>query len=359
AAAAESLARLRTGDVVRVPAGRRMGLAVVLDAGVDPRSRDEPRPVVLTIDRQVRRLSLTDFPVAVEPLGRVRVPRSFNPRDARSRRDLASSLRSAELRAEPGKRERARAAAADDIELARLRRALRAHPVHDCPRREEHLRKAERAARLRRETDALSRKVESRTNTVARTFDRVRAVLTELGYLDGDTVTPIGATLARIYTEQDLLVAECLRAGLWEPLSPPALAAAVSSLVFEPRGDDVAMPAPPGDPALRAALAETAHLYGRLSAIEDAHGLGFLRPPELGFVHAAHGWAAGRSLDRVLGEEAAHDLTAGDFVRWMRQLLDLLDQIAQVAAPGSRVRASAREAMDAIRRGVVAQSMEV
>jgi len=357
AQAAEAVARLRTGDVVRVPAGRRMGLAVVLDVHVDPRQRDEPYPVVLTADRQVKRLSLMDFPVAVEPLGRVRVPRAFNPRDPRARRDLASSLHAAELRAEPGRRERARSAAADDAELARLRRVLRAHPVHDCPRREEHLRKAERAARLRRETEQLARRVEGRTNTVARVFDRVRAALTELGYLDGDTVTAKGRRLARIYTEQDLLVAVCLDEGLWEPLSPAALAAAVSALVFEPRGDDLALAALPGDEALRTALAGASELYTRLSALEDAHGLDFVRPPELGFVTAAYGWANGRSLERILGEDAM-ELTAGDFVRWMRQLLDLLDQVAQVAAPGSRLRSTAREAMDAIRRGVVAYSMD-
>jgi len=354
---AEALARLRTGDVVRVPAGRRMGLAVVLDVHVDPRSADEPYPVVLTADRQVKRLSLIDFPVVVEPLGRVRVPRTFNPRDARARRDLASSLHQAELRAEPGKRERARAAAADDVELARLRRALRAHPVHDCPRRDEHLRKAERAAKVRRETEALARKVEGRTNTVARTFDRVRAALTEVGYLDGDTVTPKGARLARIYTEQDLLVAVCLDRGVWDALTPAALAAAVSSLVFEPRGDDAAMPALPGDEDLRTALGATHRIYAELAGLERQHGLEFLRPPELGFVTAAHGWASGRSLERILGEDAT-ELTAGDFVRWMRQLLDLLDQVAQTAGAGSPLRATAREAMDALRRGVVAYTMD-
>jgi ATP-dependent RNA helicase HelY len=312
---------------------------------------------VLTADRQVRRLSLIDFPVAVEPLGRVRVPRTFNPRDARARRDLASSLHAAELRAEPGKRDRARSAAADDAELARLRRALRAHPVHDCPDREQHLRTAERAAKLGRETDALARKVEGRTNTVARTFDRVRAALTELGYLDGDTVTAKGARLARIYTEQDLIVAVCLDDEVWEELSPAGLAAAVSALVFEPRGDDLAMPAVPADEELKTALAATHRAYIRLAALEQSHGLAFLRPPELGFATAAYGWANGRSLERILGEDAT-ELTAGDFVRWMRQLLDLLDQLAQAAPAGSRVRVTAREAMDALRRGVVAYSLD-
>ncbi|CAO5186679.1 putative helicase HelY [Frankia sp. AiPs1] len=358
-----ALGRLRTGDVVRVPAGRRSGLAVVLDADTSASSApDGPRPVVLTADRQVRRLSLTDFPTAVEPLGRVRVPRSFNPRSSQSRRDLASSLRSAGLDAGegagPGRREKARAAAADDAELSRLRRELRVHPVHDCPRREEHLRAGERATRLEKETASLSRTVEGRTNTVAKTFDRVRAALTELGYLEHDTVTDSGRLLARIYNEQDLLVAECLRAGLWEDLDAPALAAAVSTLVFEPRGEDLAAVGLPGGVVLADCLEEMARVVDRLTAVETRHRLSFLRPLELGFVLTAHDWAHGRSLERVLTSSAV-DLTAGDFVRWMRQLLDLLDQIAKIAPADSKVRRTARAAMDALRRGVVAYAMAV
>jgi len=361
AESAAALGRLRIGDIVRVPAGRRSGLAVVLDADTAAvSSPDGPRPVVLTADRQVRRLSLVDFPVAVEPLGRVRVPRAFNPRSPQSRRDLASSLRAAGVDPDetPGKRARARSAAAADAELARLRRALRAHPVHDCPRREEHLRSAERVTRLVKETAGISRRVEGRTNTVARTFDRVSAALTELGYLDGDTVTDAGRSLARIYCEQDLLVAECLRAGVWEDLTPPALAAAVSTLVFEPRGDDLGATALPGGAALADCLDEMARLALRLGDVEQGHRLSFLRPLELGFVPAAHDWAHGRSLERVLTSSPV-ELTAGDFVRWMRQLLDLLDQLTKVAPEGTRVRRTARAAMDALRRGVVAYAMSV
>ncbi|MCK9921965.1 DEAD/DEAH box helicase [Frankia sp. AgPm24] len=356
-----ALARLRTGDVVLVPAGRRSGLAVVLDADSSSASAPEgPRPVVLTADRQVRRLSLTDFPNAVEPLGRVRVPRSFNPRSAQSRRDLASSLRATGLDADegaaPGRRAKIRAAAADDAELSRLRRALRAHPVHECPRREEHLRSGERASKLEKETAGISRSVEGRTNTVAKTFDRVRAALTELGYLDGDAVTDSGRLLARVYCEQDLLVAECVRAGLWEDLDAPALAAAVSTLVFEPRGEDLAALALPGGAVLADCLERMARLADRLGATEARHRLQFLRPLELGFAVTAHDWARGRPLERVLTSSAV-DLTAGDFVRWMRQLLDLLDQISKIAPEDARVRRTARTAMDALRRGVVAYAM--
>src|SRR6185437_6716065 len=89
-----SLERLRRGDVVRVRAGRRPGYAVVIEPGL-PGGVDGPRPTVLTADRQVRRLSLVDVPTALEPLARVPVPKSFNPRSPQARRDLASSLRNA------------------------------------------------------------------------------------------------------------------------------------------------------------------------------------------------------------------------------------------------------------------------
>ena len=41
--------------------------------------------------------------------------------------------------------------------------------------------------------------------------------------------------LSRIWTEADLLVAECLRRGVWDGLDPAELAAAVSVVVYEAR----------------------------------------------------------------------------------------------------------------------------
>src|SRR5690606_8583905 len=92
AEAARSLEHLRPGDVIIVPSGRRSGLAVVLDPGVGRRS-DGPAPLVLTANRSVQRLSIQDFPRAVEPVERIRIPKSFSPRNPQDRRDLASRLR--------------------------------------------------------------------------------------------------------------------------------------------------------------------------------------------------------------------------------------------------------------------------
>ena len=360
AAAAESLERLRVGDVIRVPGGRRAGLAVVLDPGVPALpAGDGARPLVLTQDRWAGRLSVADFAAPVQALARVRVPKHFNHRSPQERRNLASTLRNADVDDRPNGRRRGRSAAADDAVLADLRSALRSHPCHRCPDREEHARWAERYERLRRDTDHLERRVENRTNSLARTFDRVCAVLDRRGYLDGDTVTPAGQQLARIWSDTDLLVAECLREGIWEGLSAAELAAAVSALVYEARRPDEVLPRVPAGP-VQDALGRTLRLWGTLADDEREHQLEPTREPDVGFAWPAYRWARGEALDRVLASTSGPDeLPAGDFVRWCKQLLDLLDQIvavAGIAGADSTVGAAAREADAAIRRGVVAYS---
>ncbi|GDY52304.1 hypothetical protein SVIO_029270 [Streptomyces violaceusniger] len=231
AAAAVALEKLRPGDVIHVPTGKFAGLALVLDPGL-PAGRvgghrgmeyhDGPRPLVLTAERQVKRLASIDFPVPVEPLDRMRIPKSFNPRSPQSRRDLASALRTKAGHHDVRRHRKERSPAADDTEISRLRAAIRAHPCHGCSDREDHARWGERYHRLLRDTRQLERRIEGRTNTIARTFDRICSLLSELGYLRGDEVTDEGRRLARLYGELDLLASECLREGVWEGLPPPS-----------------------------------------------------------------------------------------------------------------------------------------
>ncbi|RKS67906.1 ATP-dependent RNA helicase HelY [Motilibacter peucedani] len=351
AQAAAALEALKVGDVIEVPSGRRAGLAVVLDPGFNG-SFDGPRPTVLTADRQVRKLTAADFPVPVKALDTVRIPRGFNPRNPQARRDLASSLRNTKA-VEGGKPRRVRGGGGDDPAIARLRQAMRDHPCHRCPDREEHARWGERTLKLERDTAALQRRVAARTHTISRTFDRVTALLESLGYLEGDRVTVAGERLGRIYTELDLLAAECLREGIWEDLGPAELAACASALVFESRAnDDGGAPRLPGGAATDA-LEATVRLWGALNGLEEEHKLEFTHQPDLGFSWAAYRWASGARLDTVLRDSG---LAAGDFVRWCKQLMDLLGQLATAAPDGSSVRPAAQAAIDRVRRGVVAYS---
>ena len=347
AQAAASLRALKVGDVIAVPHGRRSGLAVVLDPGVGPDG--QTHPLVVTEDRWAGRLSEADFPSPVEVLGKVRVPKSASSRSPQARRDLASSIRALGLH--PEKPRRARSAAADDAELTSLRHQLRQHPVHGCDEREQHLRWAERWARLRHDTDNLEHRVEGKTHSLARTFDKVCGVLEELGYLRDDAVTDGGRQLARVYSEADLLVVEALRSGGWDGLSAAELAAVVSALVYENRKPEEPTTQVPGG-AVRYGIEQLGRSWSRLRDVEATYGVAFLREPDPGFAWAAWRWAAGADLEQVLRDDAT--LEAGDFVRWCKQLIDLLSQVATVA--DEPVRSTARAAVEGVRRGVVAWS---
>jgi ATP-dependent RNA helicase HelY len=341
---ARSLEPLRRGDIIQVTAGRRAGTAVVL----------EQRPagilIVLTAGRQVRRLSAADFSGPVQPIDRIRVPAWFSERSPKHRRDLSVTVRN-RLAGRDLSRPR-RTGETPDAEVAALRRRLREHPCHACPDREQHVRQAEKYRRQLREVEGLERRVAGRTHVIARTFRQVCAVLDRLGYLHGDDVTAEGRRLAGLYTELDLVVAECLRRGLWDGLAAPELAACVSALSFESRQADEAGPPrlPPG--RVRDVLTAMVRVWGELDQLEKDNGLSFLREPDLGFAWTAYRWARGHAVADVLDDDPG--LAPGDFVRWAKQVIDLLDQVA--AAADGEVAANARSATDSMRRGVVAYS---
>jgi ATP-dependent RNA helicase HelY len=360
------LTTLRRGDIIRVPAGRRSGLAVVLNpppAGGGFSVHRADGPLVLTAHGQLKQLSAADFPVPADPVDRLRIPNHFSERSPKHRRDLVSAMRAkiegrdlatsprrrrsaAETDTDDPERIRGFAASADDFpgddsagdDIAELRRRLRRHPCHACPDREQHARYAERYFRQHKEVEDLERQIGGRRHVIARTFDRVCTVLDELGYTDGDTVTPAGQRLTRLYSELDLLAAECLRRGLWEGLNPAELAACVSVLSFESRKQpEDAGPARLPKGPVRDVLDTMARTWAELDHLEQRNGLSFLREPDAGFVWAAYRWVRGAKLEDVL--DAVPGLTPGDFVRSMKQLIDLLDQIAvasRVDDPRSR-----------------------
>jgi len=240
-------------------------------------------------------------------------------------------------------------------QIQSLRRRMQRHPCHSCPDREAHARWAERYWKLKRSTDKTRQQIDQRTGTVARVFDRVVEVLAALEYVavdeDGGTVlTPAGRTMRRIYGERDLLVAESLRQRLWDDLDAPSLAALACCLVYEPRRDE-AGPGERGLPrgAFRGALDATQTLWQELDDLERDHRLPGSEAPASGLAPAMHGWARGLPLDSVL---TLADMAAGDFVRWAKQTIDLLDQISLVAEP--ELAKTARTALDAVRRGIVA-----
>jgi ATP-dependent RNA helicase HelY len=288
---------------------------------------------------------LSDPPHAV---GTVELPEPYNPNNRAFQHQVGESLRRARISRHGAPVEKA--SPVDDALVA-----AEAHPVADCPDREAHVRSAVQAERVARELADLQRQVQGRTGSLARRFDRVLRLLEAWGYLEGWTLTASGVVLARTYHEADLLVAEAMTSGLLDDLDIPTLAALVSCFTYEHRGRD--RPPEPRFPSevVRKRFLELRGIANELTADEETAGLPTTRHPDAGFVHLAHAWAAGDALAAVLEDE---ELSGGDFVRNVKQLIDLLRGIGDVA-PVAATATRARQAADALHRGVVTASSAI
>jgi ATP-dependent RNA helicase HelY len=349
-----TLSRLIPGDVVEVGRHRMAVLSVAQRRGGLLRLKgidSSGEPVTLGVG---------DMLAPPRRIGRLEIPKPYQPNNRAFQHKVADQLRSA--RVTDGGGTSGAAGAAGDVDPGDAHNgdgaepsAVERHPVHTCPDRDLHVRAEAQAERARRELADMRREVRSRTGSLARRFDRVLRLLEAWGYLDGWALTERGEVLARTYHESDLLVAEAMSTGLLDGLDPASLAGLISSFTYEHRGPGI--PAPPWFPSRQARVrwGELERLGDELRADEEAAGLLPTRPPDPGFVALAHAWAAGEPLGEVLGEE---ELSGGDFVRNVKTLIDLVRQVGDVAPNPDTARA-ARRAADALHRGVVSVSSTI
>ena len=233
----------------------------------------------------------------------------------------------------------------EEEKIADARKALRNHSCHGCSDRETHARIAERADRLRRENAGLNSRVANRTHVIARRFDLIKVMLEKFGYLNNDAITTNGKLLSKIYGETDLLIAEMIRREAFGQLTAAELVSIVSVFVYESRKDS-----PPKLPRgqVEEVLADLVKVWIEINDLETELGLEPIREPDAGFCWASYRWASGHSLTSIL---KGTDLTVGDFVRSMKQIIDLLRQIA-IASP--HLSPIIKDALGRIDRGVIA-----
>jgi ATP-dependent RNA helicase HelY len=223
--------------------------------------------------------------------------------------------------------------------------------VHACPDREGHLLAVKERAKVEKEAAQLASAVRKRGGSLARRLDAVVDLLEHLGFTDGWALTSAGERLTRVFHECDVVIATALDEGVFDGLEPPELAAVVATLTYEERRSDAPLPEPVAHVEATERIARLRRLGREVQRAERERGLPRTRLPETGFAAAARSWAMGRDLATVLSD----DLPAGDFVRNVKVLVDLLDQLGQ-AAPDPDTRASARSAAGALLRGVVSAS---
>jgi len=317
----EAIARLRPGDIVTDADGSRL---VIL--GVSWRKGSRARIRLVNKTGHDIRWESSELPSSPHTVGHIELPTPHTPDRVEFRSEVAGRLR----RVTPKGNTRQRRRAARQPGHARSELTM-----------------------ARKEVERIRRVAAKHRGSIPLQFDAICHVLHQRGYLNDWQLTDSGRMLGRLYHELDLLIADVLFAGTFDGLTPPELASVASAFTYEHR-----RPGPPPDPWFPSPNARTAYVAttavaSDLKRVQRTAGAPRFRSPDAGFAAIAHSWAAGEDLSVILG--ADEFLSAGDFVRNVKQLTDLLRQLALVA-PAAATRSAASTAVEAIHRGVVAAS---
>ena len=345
------LHRQQPGSVIALPDGKYPPLAVVVRC----MHRADPEITVITEMGEVRRLSASKLANVPMEVGTMRLPADVTRHPKRSRSLVRSEFNRLDFDRPRSIRREARIR--PDKTVKKLRHELKAHPVHQWPHREELVQLQHRIAELQKQLHSIHAQSEAATghDSLKALFDRMAELLTGLDYLADDELTSEGVKLARIHHQSDLLIAQCLRRGIWNDLDPAELAAVVATVASDSRKND-ADPQEIEVPTARLATAmtNTQRLWDELVFDEKHRDLPPTGMPDPAMATAIHQWTAGAPLSYCLKAAVytGSKISVGDFVRFCRQVIDVLDQI-RATGYEREIRRSASQAVDAIRRGVV------
>lgn len=276
----------------------------------------------------------------------IRIPRGFNPRDKIARKRLIMQVRKRPFAA-MNKNELERS------EILDLQSKLELHNFHRLQDSELKLAKCTKLLRLENDLEKLELKIDSRTSSLARQFRQICDMLENLDYIaTDDTLTHKGQNLSNIYAECDLLLAESLNSAVFDNLTNSELAAVLSVFIFESRNsnDDKQYSLPTKN--TRLAIMKIERILAHIRDLESSRNLQLTRSIDPGFANAIHDWLLKERLDVILNES---DLVPGDFVRWVKQLIDLCNQISNCNI-SDQLRKQVRDVKKAATYGIVSVS---
>ena len=300
----------------------------------------------------------SDFGYPPDSVGRISIKAPFDPHSDDFTEYLARSLKefqSPELAlSEPLMASAPSRASLREVTLKRRERELLMQQLLTCPDFHDHVLAQKQLDRLNEQIFRIKTKIKSSSESLARQFDRVLAILAGRGMLEGWKLTVTGRDLARLYHESDLLVILALESELFEELSVPEFAALLSVFTYESRGPSRYAPAFPNQKLARR-YSRMVQLWGDLVAEESAMSIPLTRETDPGFMEMAFRWAEGKELSQVM---AVNVMSAGDFVRNVKQVIDLARQFASLELSPETV-AVAGKVVDATLRGVVLASSVV
>jgi ATP-dependent RNA helicase HelY len=318
-----ALRALRPGDVVVFDASNIRGRGLILSTAA---RRSGIRLTVVTPSRKIIDVMAKDLRSIPERGAHVDLPVPFEPARTEFIKEAVSRL--------------VRARVADTIERpidqGDVRTAQEASPSQ------------KNLKRIRKEIEQMEERSKNRSGSVSARFTDVIQLLEELDYIESWELTEKGETLAGIFHESDLLIVETMNRGVLDNLSVNDLVAVLSTVIYEPRGGDTGGSTRWPTDLVRQRFKRIEKISLQIQDLQRARGLHQHRAPNGGLSSETAAWASGKPLSKILDPE----LTPGDFVRSMRQLIDLLRQIVTTTSNES-LRETALLAITAVDRGVV------
>ena len=270
---------------------------------------------LLTISKGVKTITARDITEHVYTIGHIALPTPYQPTNSRFLKETSAKLSRFKIN------ERML------VRSGRNRKVRNDHPFLNDPDAKFKLNAAESADRIAKELAQLEKRVSTSAQSVSKKFEDLTDLLEQWGYVDDWKLTKKGVRLGRIFHESDLLIAECLSEGVFDDLDHYELASLTSVFVYEDRKREALERIHFPNSKLDDRWARIEQISRKLSAQEVQYGLLPHRFPDPGFMCTAYDWAHGTSLFDILDED---DVTAGDFVRTMKQLIDLLRQFSTI-----------------------------
>ncbi|MFM8948441.1 MAG: DEAD/DEAH box helicase [Acidimicrobiaceae bacterium] len=322
--------QLNLGDMIMIP--RQNSKAAIVATA---QRTSGTKLTLITASRALINLQSGDFDSPPERVGFIKLPDSYARTSPKFVKEVA-------LRVQRTKVKRKLAKSFDA--------SGRDHPVASDPELKRRLIAASSADRIESEIALMESRIDKSVQSVSAKFDDLVGLMERRGYVLNWKLTEQGRSLSRIFHELDLVIAESLSDGLLDGLKPAELASLLSVFVYEFRRAEEP-PKPRVPKSLQAQWKAIQLLSKRIAEDEKIAGITQHRELDGGLMEITYDWASGSELIDILSDE----LTAGDFVRTMKQLIDLLRQISLIATNPETV-SCAEQSAKALLRGVVSAS---
>ena len=215
-----------------------------------------------------------------------------------------------------------------------------------CKLYKKHIREADLQDRFQKKFDKISKTIEIEKDTYWNRFIKLKEILAEYGYIEGDYPTEKGVMTAAFRAENELYLAELLFNGVFDDLNYSELAAVVCAITTEE--DRVfARPRLKLSKNVKNAVFKARDVLKKIHQSQKDKGIDIFMNWNPKFSAYLEFWINGGEWnDMFVGDE----FSEGDVVRAFKRTIDVLRQFCTIKDIPDEIAKNASLAIDCINR---------